>query len=466
MGQFYLWEEQSDKTASAQRIVDWLNGKESEVPVPEGVIGGSVSNIVGPSPEISIYFDDGTVRGFYTGTDFYGSYPNDDDIVVTGDTNQKNKCNTTSTLESPNTKESANTKSVFFKPDDILILSPFEWQIGGLQSVSTNAMVNDLKQQGFNPYSRVTNLSDLLYSFCDTWEKEEEGKKTIVRLHHLQTLHPENITTPLDCENLGNYGFVYIYCHSSMWGLDPAMFIRDSNDRNKPIKKIQDFMDKYKEDEITKDNPNGLWRIDWLPIKDIDRYFPGTALSKTGEEVKVNDLIEAIGITREFFKRQNDKPATNFADTVIYINGCHSWQLNQECDSGRLQPAFSTAMAFIGNDEYADLGWEKCMGYYFVKYMLTGIVEPAGVDKYVPTEPPTIVEPDQAMHVKQAIQVLTKYGVNPDPGTYTDDAGEILSKSYCAVRPIIPINTDGEQDEIYFPASPIITVDKHEKNSK
>lgn len=188
----------------------------------------------------------------------------------------------------------------------------------------------------------------------------------------------------------------------------------------------------------------------YINIDPVRQYFPDVPIKDNNKK----NMILTIFFMRKFFDNYNRdiSPDYNYKGSVIYINSCNSVQLAE---------SFSSAKLYVGNNDYADVWWEKSMGYYFFHYMMSGPIVPNQVPGYDKIQGP-IPQFDQnkPMHIKEAIDALTSYMVNPDPQTYKDTTtGEILSKSNCRLVPVFHGDPNTE-DEVYFPVNVPVTIHK------
>jgi hypothetical protein len=447
--QFTEWKNVMSINDATQKTVDWLNGAVHEIPIPEGVTGGAVYNDFGPSPVIQVQFNDGMVKFFTTDNDWFGSYPNNDNIIITPDTNlleNQNKTNRISSLDK------SSHKATCIQPGDIAIISPFEWQSTAPENITTDDIVNNLTEVGYNVHSKITHASDLTYvrrgdvftesKWCNYYIFGAKNDDHVFLPGHYTHLVSEN-----PC------GLIYIYTHGggNCLIIGPRVLVGEDLPHLDPNTDptgtfLNDpEMAPYK---LQANDPieNGFGSM-YAPLLPYQRKLFPDLPPPNGKE----DRIEVLFFGKKFLKHLNSNLNP---DSIVYINSCHSAELNDVFPS----------KIYLGNDDFADVDWEKSIGYYFFHYMLYGAVPPVDVPG-IPygvlyPSPLPMTDPNQPMHVEQAIDALYTYKAIPDPQTYrdtTNTVGVILSKSDCKVT---VITREGDSDEVYLPVNVPVTVHK------
>jgi len=419
--QFLEWRKELSIEDASKKTVDWLNNNlhESSIPnIPEGIKGAISCDGFGPNPLILVLFNDGYSYGFATSDDWFGSYPNNNNVVITGDNMtpqpEQNTFNRNSDLEA--------AEIDYFKPSNILILSPFEWQVFMSKEEGTDGIVNNLKREKYTVHSKITHSSDFTPFLI------EDPNFSNGNVYCARVKSTENIPIPDDYENMGNYGLIYIFTHGSEKGIVVCPVIEMEDGTKSPIETFKDA----NRDWQWKGGSTGRWIETWVPLSHLPSSWPAPNNDKT-------NVMKVFMLLRDYFASKNN--FDEYKDAVVYVNACHSSDLH-DC--------FSGAEIYLGNSTFSDTWWGKNIGYYFFYYMMYGITAPVDVPlpEYITLPPAPTVTPDQPMHVKQAVDMLSLYGVNPDPRNYY-----ILGQG----RPIKLEKSDCKLE--YFPASPSLSDD-------
>ena len=159
INQYEQWENEFGNEEATQMTIDWLNGK-SAPPLPEGVVYGAVDYVDGSA--IGVGFVDGMYQAFDTSTHFENNANNKipeklpvikNEIVIKESNKNKNyKENFSSNI--------TDSEVTTFKPNKILILSAFDWELN-VPNISLENLVQDLESKGYDVTARITHTSDI-----------------------------------------------------------------------------------------------------------------------------------------------------------------------------------------------------------------------------------------------------------------------------------------------------------------
>jgi len=383
--QLEQWEDEFGKEQARQMIVDWLNRELTDPSPPEGIVEARIDDT--DNTVIWLIYDDGIMSSIGTSYDCLMMASLDDITTLKNqnfseDHQSKNIVNVNTPIAS----------SELDNIDNILILAPYAWQIG---SDAPNVGLEDLKEDLEEVYKdkitvRITEQIDFTIDYT---KKDDKGYNPC----YLFLGGWDDIVSPQDFEEMGNYELVYYYGHGNNCLAIP--YIED-DDETKTSKLEQWVIDHAGEETNVYDPTKGTWSWHCQTIRFSD-YFSGAP----HEYGKIKMLI-----LQESFFEQLDS-TNSFQNSIVILFACHSF-VNLDDD-------FSSAKVFIGVDRTYVLKWGRAWSYYFFHYMMCGAIEPNEVPNYTrgSGEPP---KPNIPMHLKEAFDTLSvePYKVNPDPQDY------------------------------------------------
>jgi len=152
-------------------------------------------------------------------------------------------------------------------------------------------------------------------------------------------------------------------------------------------------------------------------------------------------VLPVIYLEKSFFTRLNAKAGENFKRSIVIMNACHSYALND---------AFSNAGLYFGYDYSSLVEWQATLSYYLLLYMINGYSEPVMIsDEMYKPELVTGDHPypsDVPLSAQEAYNILdTYYKVT----SYSRD-GHTVHLLY----------NSNDDKQIYFPASAQIVIHK------
>jgi hypothetical protein len=452
IGQYEQWENEFGKEQATQMTLDWLNGKVSAPSAPEGIAQGGIDYVAGTA--IGVEFTDGMYQTFGTSIHSENNVNNkipkklhvtkNKIVLKEGKNNYKENSFSNITASEITT----------FKPNKILILSPFDWDIP-VPGISLETIAQDLEDKGYDVTVRVTHSSDLKLTVnpCSIIPPVVGQPYPVPKYECTLNSNGsmENIVSPWDFEHMGGYGLIYILGHG--WGESVAGNDITANDSGIIMgpyllddEKSFDWVKSHWYPQAFEPTRNkGEWNFHWQFIDNLKVHLPGE--ENIEEE---SGYIFTIALRTKFFERLVNN--YDFKDTVIFNATCESaGALDQYgYDRDGLNVVFSNAKFYLGFYRLLNLNVGKGLGYYFFRYLMYGNEEPVGVPYYdsskVSGTPPT--EPKHPMHVKEAFDALDYYKVTQ----------VVNNNKYTNELKIFP---DTSSEKVYFPAPVTITVHKN-----
>ena len=378
---FNEWEEELGTEEALQKIIDWLNGK-LDLPVPEEIKNAVIDK---NNPyRIFIIFVDGMPIFIE---------------VEPPDSNKKKEDKYTPLLPTNFNKIPSTVSS-----SKILILAPFVWEEeengSDISLMVYSKIKDDLEKAKYKVDCVMTRKSD--YTYFDHLVTGE-------RVHCFKEGCEKNIVTPYDFSHMSDYGIIYIASHSNEQELVCSLFFGDPN-TNTWIR------EHYKENIIVDPN-NGYWIVG----------------EKRGQ--KQTPFSKEFVFYKKFFSQQK------FNNSIVFINGCYSWQLADAfCnrDNG--------AKVYIGYDNKTYIPWAGEVAYKFFYYMMYG-TNGLGNQPEPNSLPP--------MNVGDACnRLITVDKLNPLPTEYPHDPNFTRFNECVGCQ----LHKYSENDETYFPAPVEITI--------
>jgi len=457
--QFKQWKSSVGTDQAIQDTVDWLNGKNQEIPVPEGIQDATI--IPDENHTIWINFKDG--MGF--AIDF-----NENMLHAT-----VNKALHTSNLTNKNLKEkkkknilSSSIKYNNFptvRNTNILIIDTVMWELqdaedqwlkeygidilGGSKDpynapyTVSGEIVKELRNNGYNVTHKVITKDTFdyipgSYPYPDNPDKE---------VFSCNLKNSTNMVRPEDFKNLDQYGIIYFHVHGSPLGLDCGIFCENDEyiqnwigiDPNSPIHPRWFYAN-----EIAKQTKPGTWYITFceapngcfVPHLFITPYWIGT------------------GVNVEQFQ--------DFRNSIIIINACAATDISVKCFACSTymysNPKGADICVFQTNKENSSI-WGEKYAYYLFHYMMYGFEEPNEVPGYSLPKDTELPSSNIPMSAMETFNTLNKFKVNPDPfkDNYPKDENGQTPK-YANGNMVIYVRDINK--EIYFPAPAEITIKK------
>ncbi|MEQ8169225.1 MAG: hypothetical protein ABRQ38_10040 [Candidatus Eremiobacterota bacterium] len=424
IAQYMRWEEELGNDQAIEKTVKWLNG-ETNQPVPDGIKRSRIVDRGGVA--IGVEFVDGMFQTIDTTDPFEDAYDNN--------INKKehNSVDNLKLLSINNTKSITGSEITTFKPDKILILSPFDCFFKLESDLDFKDIGDELVNKGYDVTIKLARNTDFNPVLDSSYDPESYNYDAVLP-SNADSNTINNIIRPGDYEQLGDYGLIYISTHSWNEGIIMGVYTYQDPPTRKWIQNNWgDFMD-------------GTCEFHYQKCDHFGDTYPGL-----GNPITKWGYIQTIAVNKRFFENLNTNPSKDFKGSIVFIAGCESGGYTD--DNGvithKLADAFSSADIYLGCYGHVSyVSWHQGIGYYFLRYMMEGPIAPVGIpgydsDKILSGTPAP--EPNCPMHAKEAWDALNYYNVIRDP-RHRD--------RYLKMFPPEPDN------QIYFPAPVNIIVDK------
>ncbi len=431
IAQYMRWEEELGNDQAIEKTVKWLNG-ETNQPVPDGIKRSCIVDRGGVA--IGVEFVDGMFQTIDTTDPFEDAYDNNIN------TKEHNSVDNLNLLSINNTKNITGSEITTFKPDKILILSPYECFFKFESDLDLKDIGDELVNKGYDVTIKLARKTDFDLVLDSSYDPESYTYDAVLP-SNADSNTINNIIRPGDYEQLGDYGLIYILTHS--W--DEGIIMGNYTYQDPPTQRwLQDNWKSVK---------NGTLEFHHQLCKHLGDVYPGLGSPKTKW-----GYIRRIGINKRFFENLNSNPSKNFKGSIVFIAGCQSggYTDDEGVINHQLADAFSSADIYLGCHGYDSfVSWHYAIGYYFLRYMMEGPIAPVSIPGYDSTKilsGTPLPEPNCPMHAKEAWDALNYYNVIIDPRHPKDLSDH---NRYFKMFPPEPDN------QIYFPAPVNIIVDKN-----
>jgi hypothetical protein len=448
--QYDQWETELGELEANQHTIQWLNGQLPDSPPIPDEIAGATS--IGNPYDIWVEFKDGRTECISTSDPIIMGEEGTDEALP-----KKEEIKHLTHLTS-----SSNNTTV--KNANVIIISPYFWQYPSELQPEIQIM-RKLRDNNYNALciktecSSVTSLDKRDMEF--DWNPYPLPDPNLKMYAKFYALNWSNIITPDIFENIGKYGIIYINAHGGPININEKTFdpisvppgaifrmsctvVAENRDRTirTPIENwvTEHYLEEYRDFF-------GYHNKGWWFYRNRELY------NSSGDKRWVKELA----LTNYYFDYLNSKAETNFEGSLIYWNGCYSWQMRN---------SFNTAKGFIGYDRSAAPFWAYPFAYDFFWFMMYGTKDcpkdPKGdgsldiPNSPIPAGTPTFDE-DKPLDARHALHVLrTHYYVNPDPQRYPPGSLYDLYCSNCTAY----IWQKDDDEYIYFPVPVTVTVEK------
>ena len=444
--QKWKWEDELGTEAGVQKTVDWLNGLVFDgPPVPEGVEGGLIDS--SRSTSMWVGFEGGMWIQLYGEApwDFLG-----EEALSSGSQRSYSKYNgnnNSQKFSSSNINKNATTVS-----NSILILAPFVYsqRVTDFAKTVYDDIANDLEAinedpniPGYEIKKVVTDKSDLYEPQYLAVVNNERDPNTGIRYMDVSPVLDPNVAAdpnvtivrPEDFRNIDNYGIIYIATHGFLSGIAACPFYYCWDNASGEIVEDTELRTWINNNQDVMSDPNspgtpGTWYLSFVAAPD-DPNAP----IRTGTTM--------IVLKSNFFTGQG----VSYANSIVYIDACQSMDFHNQ------NGGFNDAKAYLGygNAEGSYIPWTWQISGYFFHYLMYGFTSLQDMTDYNIDRLPALPH-DRPMSVREALDVLTEIGANPDPEIHNDP--QDIQGNGCTL--ILDQRVDDE--EIYFPVTVNIVV--------
>jgi len=419
--QFKQWKASVGTEQAIQNTVDWLNEKNQELPVPEGILDAAI--LPSDNQAIWINFKYGMGFSIYFGDAYKSANAKLPDYkkLLNFQNNKK--------YRKPFIKNKSTTTTV--RSNKILILDSNVWW----------TLMCDPK---YNLTVSIDLLSDLInaeYPITFKWVGWEHLSQPDPNTLYPSPVDPNDqvapcylrdnadmstIIRPDDFKHFDQYGIIYYNGHGNLDCLTCCVLCENDTELIKWMGKDPNNIEHPMWRYINDTSNNGMWYIQYCHYAYNDSFY-----------------VPILMVTDTWIGYQN------LSKSLVFISACLGSRHNIYSfitDNEHSQGNPDGAAFYIGPDNPCNPCWAERYSYYFFYYMMHGFIEPVDMPDY--TRPPDITdpEPDIPMSAKEAYDTLSKYNVSTSFSDYNGG-------TYAHMLPRIVTSR-----EFYFPAPLEITV--------
>jgi len=446
------WEEELGPEQGVKKTVNWLNKEVTIPPLPSEIavaIAGAKVDDYNPK-EMWVVFADKNELIYH----LYGEIP--DFIPLPPDTSISKNYNTSqpsidkfTSIDSLDSLDKVPVETV--KNTNIVILEPFRWQRADpMWNMDRSVSSYLIKQLSSSHDMKCKRLAEYAYLSNDVYHYDNPNAEFRMYVDKdLGKIYPEivkeeNIIRPADYEYIDEFGVIYIGTHGARYDMIACPIYYKKASGTLPVANPFNL-------EHDKEISEWIQEMELLEWETDEHYYTINAVLFNG------CLIHCIGLTREFFNRQN------FSDSLVFVEACNSWNFHLARPEVTFPPpydytlppaegAFHDAKVYLGFTKITDLQWGREISYAYFRYLMTGFdmdFTPL-MDWDEPEIPDPLPEDGVPMSVKYAHSILEELTINPDPQNHSDP-----NQKDCKLE----LDTqNGQYDNTYFPAPTTVIV--------